>query len=371
MEPSKKKVLVCPLHWGLGHASRCIPIIEELIKEDFEVIIGASGKVYEYLKTFFPRVTYIKVPYFLIKYWKKNVFLGLLFQVPKIILLTLFEHFALKNILKKISISIIISDNRYGLWNKKVYSILITHQLYIRLPKPLRILQKTLWKITKAATLNFNECWVPDLANAKNSLSGELSHGRSIAPNVKYIGILSRFAKFRKKTGPLLSKGYELLVILSGPEPQRTILENIIITQANKSKIITLVIRGLPGKDNKHIAKDSVTLLNLVNDNDFFELLSTSDNIICRSGYSTIMDLISMNKMALLIPTPGQTEQEYLAERLSQQGLFLYLPQQKFDLPYALKLIKNMKKKQFKNAFFENHLYKAVLDIKARVSKQF
>lgn len=184
----------------------------------------------------------------------------------------------------------------------------------------------------------FDQCWIPDLADADRSLSNRLSHGKISPENHTYIGFLSRFAMTGEAKSTHDDRNYDLMVILSGPEPQRTVFEDVIMNQTKDFNIKVVIFRGLPEGNKETKVKGNMTLISHPDDKDFITFIRQTDKIICRSGYSTIMDLIALKRHALLVPAPGQTEQIYLARHLSAKGLFLYMSQKDFNLRDALTL---------------------------------
>ena len=324
----KKKVLICPLNWGLGHATRCVPIIRGLLESGDNVIIAADKAPLAFLKKEFPNLEFIELPGFEPLYSKGNsqVF-QLLKSIPNALINFNKEHKALEKIVDDYKIDLVISDNRFGCWSKKVHSIYITHQLHIQAPKPFRWTQGILNKLHNIYIKKYDELWIPDIENTP-SLSGILSHPADVKIKTKYIGFLSRFSEIKDE-----EKSIDYLVILSGPEPQRTILEDIIIKQANDTDETIVILRAKPNEENlPDNIPNNVTIFNHVDDDKFTKLVSKSDKIICRGGYSSLMDLITLNRNAYLIPTPGQTEQEYLAKYLTEKGLFNYCNQKDFKL---------------------------------------
>jgi len=329
------KVLVCPLNWGLGHASRIIPIIYELIQCKFDVYIGADGYALELLKQEFPALKFIKFPSYTITYGKrKSLAVKIIIQLPKIIFRILKEHLELTRIISSYSIDLVISDNRYGLWNKKINTIFITHQIVIKLPKLLRFLEIGIYKLNKQIISKYNQCWIPDYNDPDNNLTGELSHKYKIPVNTKFIGPLSRFAKYKKIKSVFENYKYDLIVILSGPEPQRTIFEEHITDKIQKSNYKAYIVQGKPGKNPEAKISKNITAVSHLSTKELFNMINDSKYIICRSGYSTIMDLIVLQRTAILIPTPGQTEQEYLARHMSKY--FHHINQDKIDLEKSI-----------------------------------
>lgn len=316
------------MNWGLGHATRCVPIIRGLLESGDNVIIAADKAPLAFLKKEFPNLEFIELPGFEPLYSKGNsqVF-QLLKSIPNALINFNKEHKALEKIVDDHKIDLVISDNRFGCWSKKVHSIYITHQLHIQAPKPFRWTQGILNKLHNIYIKKYDELWIPDIENTP-SLSGILSHPADVKIKTKYIGFLSRFSEIKDE-----EKSIDYLVILSGPEPQRTILENIIIKQANDTDETIVILRAKPNEENlPDNIPNNVTIFNHVDDDKFTKLVSKSDKIICRGGYSSLMDLITLNRNAYLIPTPGQTEQEYLAKHLTEKGLFNYCNQKDFKL---------------------------------------
>ncbi|MFN8257473.1 MAG: glycosyltransferase [Bacteroidales bacterium] len=329
------RALVCPLDWGLGHATRDVKIIHGLIANGFEVIIGADNAPLFFLRENFPDLKFIRLPSAKISYpVKGSMTLKMLFSIPVILKGIIREHFLLKKIIREFGIQVVISDNRYGLWNKNVYSVFITHQVFIQTPFkwnwPGILLNKmNAWFISK-----FNECWIPDLPGNKN-LSGILSHKNKLPVNHHFIGILSRFevSLNEKSLHDLLIP--DILVILSGPEPQRSILENIIVRQLQQTSYKAIIIKGKPGESEIN-ENENITFYNHLPTAELKSLIVKSPVVICRSGYSTIMDLVVLQKTVILIPTPGQTEQEYLAGYMKERNWFYTINQKEFILQESI-----------------------------------
>ncbi len=352
--------MVAPLNWGLGHATRCIPIIKELLSLQCKVLIAANGNSLLLLRKEFPSLQFLEVPGYKIQYSKRKIFLPLLMlaQAPAIFFFTLKEHVWLKKIAKLYGLSAIISDNRFGMYNRKIFSVYITHQLLIKTGNIFTetLLQKLHYFFIK----KYNECWIID--NEINGFAGELSHGKNKPANAKYIGTLSRFELINTE------KKYELVVSVSGPEPQRTIFEKIMITQLKDNDKKVLFIRGLPG-DNKNITSvnKNIEFINHLSSEDMNTAFLQSQIIISRSGYTTVMDLIKINRNAVLVPTPGQTEQEYLAEYLMKKKYFYCVKQKDFSLINVIDAFKNF---SFNAYFSEMNGYKnAVQELKESIRK--
>ena len=321
-----------------------IPIIYQLRQAHLNVIVAADGKALELLKIEFPDLEFIHLPSFTIRYSRKqSQTLKMILQVPKIIKGTINEYRWLNNLIKANPVTIVISDNRYGLWNKKILSILISHQIPPLLPAGLKCFEPLMHYILRFFIKSFDRCWIPDIENPSMNLTGKLSHRYPLPSNTAFMGILSRFYNFSSSHGKKYPvRKYEMLVLLSGPEPQRTLLEEIMLEQLRDTEYKTAFIRGLPLSVGHHNMKPSpkIDFYYHLPPEIFGNLVINADVIICRSGYSTIMDLVELSRPAILIPTPGQTEQEYLAGYLNEQGLFHMVSQQNFNLQKALKSYK-------------------------------
>jgi uncharacterized protein (TIGR00661 family) len=337
----KKKILVAPLNWGLGHATRCIPIINALIKLGFEPIIASDGDALALLQKEFPNLLFVELPSYKISYSKRKAYfkLKLLKDTPKILKAIKAEKKATKRIVKTHGIVGIISDNRLGVYNKKVPSVIVTHQLNV-----------LSGSTTKLSTLlheefikHFNECWVPDF-EVDDNLSGKLGHGNITETPTKYMGPLSRFFK---KDIKIVNK---LLVILSGPEPQRTLLGEKLLEELKNYKEKTVFVSGnIEDKQTVQVF-ENMTLYNFMTSQELEKTINESELIISRSGYTTIMDLAKLGKKAFFIPTPGQYEQEYLAKRLSELNRVPYCNQNDFTID-KLEQLKHFK--GFESLIFE------------------
>ena len=325
----KKRILVAPLDWGIGHATRCIPIIEQLISHNYEVIIAADGRPMHLLSTEFPDLEMIRFSGYNIKYPKYlPMSISMLLQLPKLILGIKKEHSMLNQIIEDYNVNGVISDNRYGLYSNKVPTAFITHQLKIQSPYFSKIIQNFNYKYIN----KFDACWVMD--NDKNSLAGELSKPVSLPNNTSYIGVQSRFEKQEA------DKKYNFLAIVSGPEPQRTILEKGLIKSLKGRKEKSLIVLGKP-EEKKSDKVGNLTIKSHLNAKDLNTTILQSELIICRPGYSTIMDLAKLEKKAFFIPTPGQTEQEYLAANFKQHGVCYSQKQADFYFEKAIRKSKN------------------------------
>lgn len=332
---STQKVLIAVLDWGLGHASRMIPVIEYFNSHGYVVAFATSGSALTLLKNRFPDLQFFELPAYNMVYKHKSMIWDMALQLPKIVKLRKQENKSLKSILSKFKADLIISDNRYGFYNKHIPSVFITHQLQILAPDFLSFVNPLLKKIHFNLMSNFTQIWVPDFYG-ENSLTGKLSNIENPPERVKFIGPLSRFSKIEQVENKNNDNNYKsILVILSGPEPARTNLENKILSQLEQFQSKSTLLRGLPA--NTGILKTNITeVYNHLEDKELLPLIENADVVISRSGYSTIMDMFYLRKKCIFIPTPGQTEQEYLARRFMNLNMFFSQSESNFDLKEAL-----------------------------------
>ena len=325
------------MDWGLGHATRCIPLINYLIELGWELSLAAEGKIADLLTKEFPQLRVIPLKGYRITYPKKGALFipKIIAQVPKIVFAINNEHLWLDQQLENNQWDLIISDNRYGLYTTRTRTIFITHQLGIisgfgRLGDVL--LRTFLYRWIN----RFNTCWIPDAADHLN-IAGKLSHPLSMPNHCAFIGPLSRLNTVKTLTGD------HLLVLLSGPEPQRTILEKKLIDQLSKIDEAVVFVRGLPSAATLMKNKGKIRFENHLETNALSEVLSKAKAVICRSGYSSVMDLLKLKKRALLIPTPGQTEQVYLAKHLGALHWFVDQDQEQLDLEKGIAAVLSQK----------------------------
>jgi uncharacterized protein (TIGR00661 family) len=329
LEETKKNILIAPLNWGLGHAIRCIPIINQLIAQNFNPILASDGAALEILKKEFPHLVCLELPSYHIEYQGKkgSLKLKLLKNSPKIIQAVFAEKKLTKKWIAQYNLHGIISDNRLGVRHKKITSVYITHQLNV-------LSGSTTWLSSKMHQFyinKFNQCWVPDVDGVPN-LTGDLGHLGIKNEAVKYIGPLSRLEKKE------LKKKYDLMVILSGPEPQRTFLEEKLLQELQEYKGRILFVKGIMQSQQFVTQENQFTIYNYMTSQEIENAFNQSDLVISRSGYTTVMDLAKLEKKAFFIPTPGQYEQEYLAKKYKKEGLVPYCKQDKFKLKKLLEV---------------------------------
>jgi uncharacterized protein (TIGR00661 family) len=327
----KKNILICPLEWGLGHAARMIPLAEKLRDQNYNIIFGAGEKHLAFIRGELPGLDYINFPGFRPAYSRfLPQYIVLLSQIPVIIYHLISEHIRLKKIIKDYSINIVISDNRFGLWNKKIPTVYITHQPLIPFPRLFSFLEFTGAYLHRIIIRKYTFCFIPDLPGDIN-LTGRLSHSIKLPENTRFTGILSRFAGLPASTNVPPPDAGQIAVILSGPEPQRGILEKKLTDILKLKDYQVVILGGKPGSQSGMTSDGNIKRYDLLHRQAMKDVISGSGTIISRSGYTTIMELVSLCRSAILIPTPGQTEQEYLSRYLAGKGLFSAIPQKKLN----------------------------------------
>ncbi|HJU45466.1 MAG TPA: glycosyltransferase [Chitinophagaceae bacterium] len=337
--------LVAPLDWGLGHATRCIPLVKRLSGQGFRVVIAAEGAQKTILQQEFPGLRFADLPGYRLRYGRSGwqTTFRIFLQIPKILISINREQRWLKRFLEANKVDLVVSDNRYGFRDSSVRSVFITHQLYIKTPFG-SLAERWLQRMNYGFIEKFDECWVPDHEREEN-LAGILSHpGRMPAIPLRYLGPLTRCYK---KDIPVKN---ELLILLSGPEPQRTLLEDILLRELKEYHEPVLFVRGLPAKPCRNSGAgysgdpaetsiesfNGVTVYNHLPSEELNEAMNASRLLIARSGYSTVMDAMQLDKQCIFIPTPGQSEQLYLAEYLSAKKRCVFFEQHDFSLRKAL-----------------------------------
>ena len=316
----KKNVLVAPLNWGLGHASRCVPIIHELLDAGHHVILASDGDAKRFLETEFPDLLVKSLPSYKVTYPRNGMFfLGqIILKTPNILTAINAEKKLLSKWVGVYQLDVVISDNRYGMYSPKIKSIIVSHQIRLHLP----FFESLIANHIQNRLKRFTQIWVPDVAGELN-LSGKLSHQDVDKIQPSFIGILSRMSNARSKKPNQFpfAKGF-VLAVISGPEPQRTLFEKSLMSSFLEWDSDVVIVGGKPDgvTENK---PTQIHYIPFANTSELKWLLENSSAVITRAGYSSIMDLITLKRKAILVPTPGQTEQEYLAKYLMKYDLFI------------------------------------------------
>jgi len=319
-----KTIIVASLNWGLGHATRCIPIIKALQERHFKVLLASDGQALDLLKKEFPTLESIELPSYRVQYpdipglfkWK------MIWHLPHFIKTMQAEKKIIANLVSERSIAGIISDSRFGVRDPRVPSVYVTHQINVNTGSTSFMSSKLHQRIIK----KFEACWVPDINVAALSFSGALGHLKKPSFPVHYFGIVSRMEKQNEE------HSIDILAVLSGPEPQRTFLENKLNTVLKNCGKNTLMVRGIVENEQKWTEQGKFRTVNFMQTEELEKTINKSEVVISRSGYTSIMDLAILEKKAFFIPTPGQYEQEYLARRLSDLGISPFCRQNKFNL---------------------------------------
>ena len=301
-----KRILISPLDWGLGHAARCIPIIRNLLENSNDIFVFAPKHLQQYFGQRFNELNFIDDNSSSFSYGLKGLSqIQLIKAALKLRRQIKQEHNLCKALCHQFNIDIIISDNRYGFFSPKVKSILITHQLRPIVPKPLGIFKSWVYRFLDRYHLSFSEIWVPDFPE-KPGLAGNLSHCTKKIHNLRYLGLLSRFSNGPKTD--ITAKPNSILIVTSGPESHRREMAHLLSNTLPSEVDIVLV-----GIESTNSDKTNIIFKKSPSDKELMELIIQSEIIISCFGYSTLMDLIALQRSAILVPTTGQTEQEYLA----------------------------------------------------------
>lgn len=344
---NRKRVLVAPLDWGLGHATRCIPIIQVLQGLQCEVFLAGAGPSLSLLKLTFPSLKAFELPGYSPVYPSSgSMMFKLLMQGGKFMRTVMDEHRQVEQLVKENKIDLIISDNRYGCYSSEVTSVFITHQVKLLAPPGWRWLGLLANTVTTHFIKKFTVTWVPDFPGS--ILSGKLS---ATADKLTFfIGPLSRLEKVETT-----ERKHNILALLSGPEPQRSIFEELVTRQLVASGLRGLIVRGVVNKNRMQIS-EKVEMADHLTAKELSYELAHAEIVLSRSGYSTVMDLARLGKKAIFVPTPGQTEQEYLAKKFKQEGVAYSMKQREFNFSEALKQSENFK--GFKEYSFDHSLLK-------------
>jgi len=311
---NKKRILYGVLDWGLGHATRSIPLIEELLKAGYSVDILSNGRALMVLKKEFKsRCNYIDsispyVPQIQSKFWMG----GFIVSLPKQAQAFIAARIASKKIIQKGNYDLVIADNRLDVYDRKDNSYIMTHNIRF---ETYFFLRPFFNFFTYLYCSRFGHVLIPDY-EGENALAGRLSNNITFIPKkmLIYLGIISRVKKKNVK------KDIDYFITLSGPEPQRTTLENLFLSQIKSLKGKIVFSGASPEGSKVHINDKNIKFYPYLNKDQQEDFLNRSKVIITRSGYTTLMELAEIGiSKAVIIPTPGQTEQEYLG-KLSEKN---------------------------------------------------
>lgn len=318
--------LVAVLDWGLGHATRSIPVINQLMSLGHKVSVAGNGPSEQLLKAEFPTLEFFELEPYDISYPTSGSFkLHLLKQVPKLMQVIQREHQQLENLIQKHGVDVVISDQRFGCYSSRIPSVIITHQLTIQAGWASAVVNFFNQRMIR----KFDQRWVPDTPDF--NLSGKLAQDY---PSARCIGLLSRF----KKLG--LPADQDLIVgLVSGPESQRTVFEELLAREFETWPGRAVILRGM--KEGPPRIHSKVRFMDHLKAAELNVLLEEAGIVVARSGYSTLLDLAQVEKKnIILIPTPGQTEQEYLAQRMENRTIAHMVRQHAFNLTAAVATVR-------------------------------
>lgn len=323
-----KSLLIAPLDWGLGHTTRCVPVIRHIRDRGHRVIFAGNEGQRLFITKTFPDIETRHLDGYDVRYSSSQsaFLLTLLSQIPRLLGVIRKEREWLKQLAAAEKIDGIISDNRYGLYHPDIPSVIITHQLQIQ--TGMGSFADDLLRSQHYSFLNrFERVWVADMKGPVN-LGGKLSHPASLPGNTEYLGLLSQLEPVATQ-----EESNEVLILLSGPEPQRSILSKQLWQQACAMEGQRFVfVEGSDDAEGPATIPAHIQYHKRLVQEELQPLMQRAGTVVCRSGYSTLMDLVALQKKAILIPTPGQTEQEYLARQLAERGIFLTSDQKGFEL---------------------------------------
>lgn len=321
------RILVAPLDWGLGHAARCVPVIRRLIAHGATPIIAADKAPLALLGREFPELETVRLPGLTIRYSEgPSQLWSMARQFPAMMRSVRQEQALFDRLRSDLRLDAVISDQRFGVRGADLPSVLITHQVFPFTP----FAQTALRKINRLHLARFDRCWIMDEQEAPG-LAGELSHGAQLPANARYIGVHSRLLVPTKAS----STRYRVVAVISGPEPQRTLFEQRLTEQLRDLPGRHLLVQGMPGSPG-HDQVGNMERISHLGSKELAQVLTGAELVVSRSGYTTLMDLATLGRSALIVPTPGQAEQEYLGRIHGRTGRFMVQPQHALDIARAL-----------------------------------
>jgi len=333
------RIMYAVCSWGYGHVTRSLPIIRRFIKEGHEVVCVATGQprymLEQELGHFDNQVEIVDVKDYPLPYTQNPdaFFFKFLATSPTMLIRIQKENDWVAKDTARRKYDLIVSDNRYGIYNKRVPSFLMTHQLRMLAPGRVRFMEWGTEKFVSFFQDYFTKFIVPDFE--EDDLCGDLCHNLTQYKKGKiaYIGVISDFPY-----DPTMEKDLDGYISISGPEPQRTSYERTLRKQVGELKGKWIMSLGKKKAPVERIG--NVKVVPYLTTKDRAETLSRTDFVITRSGYTTLMDICMGGHKALLSPTPGQTEQEYLSAIHNKKGTWYSVDQDKIDLLEGIKKAK-------------------------------
>lgn len=303
LETKSQRILFSPLNWGFGHVSRSIELIRHLVQNHNKIFVCCNEiQAAIYTQYFFSEeIEIIRFDGYPFSFKAGESFaLSLIKSSLSIVQFMKKERKQVEELCKELSIDLVLSDHRYGFKTDKVKSVFITHQLQL----PVNKIQVIGNRIHQRLIRKFDEIWIVD--EKERPLAGYLSKATDrILNSTFHIGHLSRFSYDCNEEKKNI---INYLLIVSGPKEHWQELIQQYEKQFSKEEVLVLMPfkqdLNLPIKWKIHIATNWV---------ESDRLIIGAENILGYCGYSTLMDLKTLNKSAkFLIPCKGQLEQEYL-----------------------------------------------------------
>lgn len=338
------KILVAPLDWGLGHATRCVPIVKEFLRQGAEVELAVVKANAGLFREVFPELRQRVAPGYNVVYPKYgfNMALWLLKNSAHLNAVMRFEKRYAEEMVERHGYDVLFSDNRFAFFSKKAYSVYMTHQRRIAFPPAVAALEGVGVRWHRARMRNFDEVWVPDVETAPG-YAGALSHlpslrGAENTPKVKFVGPLSRFDEVAGslKLDGLKAGKYRVVAVISGVEPARTQFENRLRDILRDVPGNHLMILGKPQAPRRHWTEGNIEFVTHLPTGDFANAVRNADWVISRGGYSTVMDMAYLGAKCVFVPTPGQYEQVVLARDLATAGYAVSIPANRLSVKTLL-----------------------------------
>ena len=367
------KVLVAPLDWGLGHATRCVPVIREFLQAGADVELAVVKENANLFREVFPELRQRIAPSYNIVYPKHgyNMAWWLLKNSMHLNSVMRYEHHFAEEMVKCHGYDVLFSDNRFAFYSKKAYSIYMTHQRRIAFPKVFAAFEGVgvLWHSN--IMRKFDEVWVPDL-EFYPGYAGVLSHSGATPGDkpLRYVGTLSRFSECSANVGgaaglhgnidlengvdlmsvsefmarsvaewDVLDKRtkYKVVAVVSGVEPARTQFEVQLRHALMEIPGRHLMILGKPSAEHRSWVEGNIEFHSHLESCAFADVVKRANYVVSRGGYSTVMDMAELGAKCIFVPTPGQFEQIVLARNLSKEGYAVEIPADKLSAETLLK----------------------------------
>jgi len=321
------KILVAPLDWGLGHATRCVPVVREFLRQGTEVELAVVKQNASLFREIFPELRQHIAPGYNVVYPRHgfNMGLWLLKNSAHLNAVMRYERRYAQEMVERHGYDILFSDNRFAFHSPKAYSIYMTHQRRIAFPPALAAFEGVGIKWHAMQMKKFDEVWVPDLEQAPG-YAGALSHV-DVAPRpVTFVGALSRFSETTSVVGTPAGTPLNVVAIVSGVEPARTQFERQLREALACIPGRHMMILGKPSAPQKRWTEGNIEFHNHLPTEEFKQAVLRANWVVSRGGYSTVMDMAVLGAKCIFVPTPGQYEQIVLARELSKAGYAVQIP---------------------------------------------